>query len=452
VDWMNFLIRSGIKVYKQQKRAAAQRERAFIRNTRKAEQTRLTNAKEDAKLLLSQRHLVMHTLLDKEIGQLSAEEFEVFVAELFEKEGWRASLTPRGADMGVDIDLRRPDDDKYAIVQCKKWTGNVGQPVVRDLYGVMNHLGAPQGYIVTSSNFTRAAMFFAEGKSIQLINGEELLERIQRYKERQTVCSNQQEPSQTNHVTASSTQSVESIEAGHLLTAPLQNDQLTLSPHAEAFFHLLLKGFKNTRRLIHDGRTQQEQNHTSHTRYIQTVAGLQQLTPKMKIPGEILVSVSHTFESIGRCSTHTPENEVRKHFEKINETIGAIFAQLKDVSSIGTMNPSIEEILESAQQCYIALIEDLDNLFAQVEQALTSVLESPNEAVAGRVVRRLPNGDLGIGVELSANFSRSTRAIGRVQSLWNQKAARAAQGCLLPVVLFLLLVAGILTLIIGIVH
>jgi len=352
VDWMNFLIRSGIRAYKQQKRASAQRERAFIRNARKAEQVRLRNAKEDARLRLSQRHLAMQTLLDKEIGQLSAEEFEVFVAALFEKEGWHASLTPRGADMGVDIDLRRPDGGKYAIVQCKKWTGNVGQPVVRDLYGVMNHLGAPKGYIVTSSNFTRAAIFFAKGKPIQLIGGEELLARIQRYKERQTSCSNQQEPSQTNHVTTSSTQSVESTEADHLLTAPLQNDQFTLSPQVEAYFRLLLEGFEDMRRLMHDGRTQQEQNPTSHTRYIHTLVELQQLAPKMTILEELLKSISHTFESIARCSTQTPKDEVKKHFEKINETIGVIFAQLEDVSSISTMSPSVKEILVHPTNAY----------------------------------------------------------------------------------------------------
>jgi len=103
------------------------------------------------------------------------------------------------------------------------------------------------------------------------------------------------------------------------------------------------------------------------------------------------------------------------------------------------------------QQCYIALVEDLDNLFVLVEGSLTSLLESPNEAVAGRVMRRLPNGKLGIGIELSTNFSGFTRAIDRANSLLNQKAARAATGCLLPVVLFLLL-AGTLAVIIAILH
>ncbi|MDP2659102.1 MAG: restriction endonuclease [Dehalococcoidia bacterium] len=59
------------------------------------------------------------------------------------------------------------------MVQCKDWAKPVGEPPVRDLYGVVASERAVKGILITSSNFTEAARRFAQGKNLELIDGDQ---------------------------------------------------------------------------------------------------------------------------------------------------------------------------------------------------------------------------------------------------------------------------------------
>src|SRR6185503_18917134 len=50
----------------------------------------------------------------------------------------------------------------------------VGVDVVRELYGVMAAGGATGGFVVTSGRFTEAAIAFASGRNVTLIDGPKL--------------------------------------------------------------------------------------------------------------------------------------------------------------------------------------------------------------------------------------------------------------------------------------
>ncbi|MFQ5885722.1 MAG: DNA translocase FtsK, partial [Anaerolineae bacterium] len=54
----------------------------------------------------------------------------------------------------------------------KNWTKPVGAPVVRDLYGVITAENANKGILITTSRFTDSARAFAEGKPLELIDGQ----------------------------------------------------------------------------------------------------------------------------------------------------------------------------------------------------------------------------------------------------------------------------------------
>ncbi len=101
-------------------------------------------------------------------------EFEEFVATLFRGMGYRVERTRASGDEGIDLRLRR--GRRTAIVQCKRYRGPVGQPVVRDLYGTMLHVGADEAYLVTTGHITRAARRWAQGKPIHLVDGVRLVE------------------------------------------------------------------------------------------------------------------------------------------------------------------------------------------------------------------------------------------------------------------------------------
>ncbi|ROH86413.1 restriction endonuclease [Stagnimonas aquatica] len=116
-----------------------------------------------------------------EIGQragllnMSWPQFEQLVAEHFRRRGYAVSVVGRGgADGGVDVELRKGSE--LLLVQCKQWRATkVGVDVVRELYGVIAARGASGGYVVSSGQFTADAEAFAQGRNIELVNGEQLI-------------------------------------------------------------------------------------------------------------------------------------------------------------------------------------------------------------------------------------------------------------------------------------
>lgn len=110
---------------------------------------------------------------------MSWQEFEQLVGEYFRRQGFSVEETGGGgADGGVDLLLRRGSD--HYLVQCKQWKARqVGVETVRELYGVMAAKGVAGGYVVTSGVFTDEAKRFAEGREIELIDGEQLVAVIE---------------------------------------------------------------------------------------------------------------------------------------------------------------------------------------------------------------------------------------------------------------------------------
>ena len=84
---------------------------------------------------------------------LTPERFEGLVAAMFKQKGYTTTLTPQQGDHGIDIVLRAPNGEKE-VVQCKRYQGQVGEPIVRDFFGAMLHENAVRGYIVTTGEFT----------------------------------------------------------------------------------------------------------------------------------------------------------------------------------------------------------------------------------------------------------------------------------------------------------
>jgi len=89
--------------------------------------------------------------------------------------------TATTGDEGVDLILHK--DTRLAVVQCKRYEGSVGQPVVRDLYGAMLHNRADEAYLVTTGTITLPAQRWATGKPIHLVDGNTLIDWIASFKE-----------------------------------------------------------------------------------------------------------------------------------------------------------------------------------------------------------------------------------------------------------------------------
>lgn len=101
-------------------------------------------------------------------------EFEDYISNLFRGLGFEVEATNYSNDGGVDLvaTYNQPIFAGKYIIQCKNWTSSVGQPEVRDLYGVVMDQRANKGILITPSDFTQQAYDFAKGKNIELINGK----------------------------------------------------------------------------------------------------------------------------------------------------------------------------------------------------------------------------------------------------------------------------------------
>ncbi|MCJ7622566.1 MAG: restriction endonuclease [Anaerolineaceae bacterium] len=112
------------------------------------------------------------------LHSLSAGEFEELVADYFKSMGYIVRHTGKSGDHGVDLAIYTPKEGKW-LVQCKRYRRKVvGEPALRDLFGAMHHYHADWGYLITTGRFSDNALAWAEGKDIQLVDGEMLIEML----------------------------------------------------------------------------------------------------------------------------------------------------------------------------------------------------------------------------------------------------------------------------------
>jgi restriction system protein len=114
----------------------------------------------------------------KQLGTLSPEGFEEFVAELFEALGYEVECVGGTGDEGADLRVRRRS--QLAIVQCKYHSrGVVGSPELQKFLGTIHHTGSHKGFFVTTRTFSLAAERFVAEHPIELIDGPRLVELVQ---------------------------------------------------------------------------------------------------------------------------------------------------------------------------------------------------------------------------------------------------------------------------------
>lgn len=118
--------------------------------------------------------------MDNAINTLSGIEFENLCQSLLQQLGFEVETTKQSGDGGIDLiayNHQAFTSGKY-IVQCKRYSGGVGEPIVRDLYGVVAAERANKGILMTTGYFSMSAIKFASDKNIELIDGERLSELL----------------------------------------------------------------------------------------------------------------------------------------------------------------------------------------------------------------------------------------------------------------------------------
>lgn len=112
------------------------------------------------------------------VRNLNWKEFEELVGEAYRRQGYTVfENSGAGPDGGIDLTLKK--DGELIIVQCKRWRNvKVGVDKVRELYGVQVSNNANRSILMTSGFFTQEAQNFAADKSIDMVDGSQLLELI----------------------------------------------------------------------------------------------------------------------------------------------------------------------------------------------------------------------------------------------------------------------------------
>jgi hypothetical protein len=101
-------------------------------------------------------------------------EFEEEVAKIFRLNGYKAKVTKKTGDGGIDIILYK-NDLKY-IVQCKHYQSPLGPEPVRALWGVKDDFGADKVIMVASSGLTSSAYsFISNKKDFELFDLENII-------------------------------------------------------------------------------------------------------------------------------------------------------------------------------------------------------------------------------------------------------------------------------------
>lgn len=129
-----------------------------------------------------------------DFNNLSGIEFEILCQHVLESLGFTTEITKAVGDGGIDIIAHNNQAFFYGkyVIQCKRYSGGVGEPIIRDLYGVVTSERANKGILITTGYFTSSAVKFSEDKNIELIDGEKLCQII--YQNNITLSSIQESP------------------------------------------------------------------------------------------------------------------------------------------------------------------------------------------------------------------------------------------------------------------
>lgn len=107
----------------------------------------------------------------------TGEAYEEYVARTFERAGWNAIRTPVTGDQGADLVCIK--NDLKLVVQCKFYSGNVGNAAVQEVHAARGFYDAGHAAVISNAGFTRSATELAVKLGILLVP-DDMLEQFVR--------------------------------------------------------------------------------------------------------------------------------------------------------------------------------------------------------------------------------------------------------------------------------
>lgn len=117
---------------------------------------------------------------------MEGHDFERFCAKLLEANGFsNVNVTPGSNDQGIDI-LAEKQDVKYAI-QCKRYSSDVGNKAVQEVFAGKSYYGCHVGVVLTNRYFTSSAKELAAKTQIFLWDRNVLNSLCENYYEKEQL-------------------------------------------------------------------------------------------------------------------------------------------------------------------------------------------------------------------------------------------------------------------------
>jgi restriction system protein len=103
---------------------------------------------------------------------MTGREFELYCRDILQEAGWQAALTPGSGDQGADIIAEKAG--RRVVIQCKFYTGTVGNKAVQEAYAAAAFQDAPYAVVVTNSVYTKSAHQLAHKNGVLLMHHADL--------------------------------------------------------------------------------------------------------------------------------------------------------------------------------------------------------------------------------------------------------------------------------------
>ncbi len=110
------------------------------------------------------------------IDLMGGQEFEYFVADLFQRMGYVTEVTKQTGDQGIDIIARRPGTS--IGIQTKCYSQEVSNKAVQEVTAGLGYYNLDKGIVVTNHYYTKSAVELANSNGIILWDRNMLKEKI----------------------------------------------------------------------------------------------------------------------------------------------------------------------------------------------------------------------------------------------------------------------------------
>lgn len=105
-------------------------------------------------------------------SDMSGVEYEHLIADELRKFGWAARVTVASGDQGIDVIAEK--NGSKMVVQCKHYSGNVGNDAVQQIIAGKTYEGANFAAVVSNAEFTLSAKQLASKAGVFLLHHNQL--------------------------------------------------------------------------------------------------------------------------------------------------------------------------------------------------------------------------------------------------------------------------------------